>query len=119
VTLRFATRDPENDGSIEGVVNDQSVLDTNGTVLITAREIKARQPKIVTAMASASGSFRLEGLPAGRFIVHAYRDRNGDGRLDPGRPFPVLRSERRSRESDTLRVRPRWPLEGLRLELPR
>lgn len=117
--VRFATRDPENDGSIEGVVRDESETDTTGPIIVTAREIKLRSPKVVTAVAGASGGFALQGLPAGRFIVHAYRDRNANGRSDPGLPFPLQPSERRSLESDTLRVRPRWPLEGLELRLPR
>lgn len=119
VTVRFATRDPENDGSIEGVVEDASEADTTGPIIVTAREIKQRQPKVVTTAAGASGKFALQGLPAGRFIVHAFRDRNANGRLDLGLPFPLNVSERRSHDSDTLRVRPRWPLEGLQLRLPR
>jgi hypothetical protein len=119
VTVRFATRDPENDGSIEGVVADESEADSTGPVIVMAREIKLRQPRIVTAIAGPSGRFVLQGLPAGRFIVHAFRDRNANGRFDPGLPFPRAPSERRTQESDTLRVRPRWPLEGLQLRLPR
>jgi hypothetical protein len=119
VTVRFTTRDPENDGSIEGVVEDESEADTTGPIIVAAREVKVRQPKIITATAGVSGSFVLQGLPAGRFIVHAYRDRNANGRFDPGLPFPLNPSERRTMDSDTLRVRPRWPLEGLRLRLPR
>ncbi|MCU0452654.1 MAG: Ig-like domain-containing protein [Bacteroidetes bacterium] len=119
VTLRFATRDPENDGSIEGMVVDESDSDTSGPVIVLAREVKIRQPKIVTSIASQTGAFRLEGLSAGRFLVHAFRDRNANARLDPGRPYPLEPSERRSLTSDTLRVRPRWPLEGLRIRIPR
>jgi hypothetical protein len=118
-SLRLATRDPENDGSIEGRVEDEDLTDTTGTILIVAREIKTRQARIVTSPASSTGAFRVGGLPAGRFIVHAFRDRNLNGRLDPGIPFPVVPSERRSLDSDTVRVRPRWPLEGLRLRLMR
>ncbi len=119
LTLHLATRDPQTDGSIEGIVVEESPTDTTGPIIVTAREIKARQAKVVRAVASPSGTFRVDGLPAGRFIVHAYRDRNDNGVWDAGRPFPVEPSERRTLDSDTLRVRPRWPLEGLRLRLSR
>lgn len=119
LALHLATRDVDNDGSIEGWVADESLTDTSGRIIVMAREIKQRQPQIITTRAASTGVFRLEGLSAGRFVLHAYRDRNANGVLDPGKPFPFEPSERRSALSDTLRVRPRWPLEGLSIRIPR
>ncbi|MEK6651124.1 MAG: Ig-like domain-containing protein [Bacteroidota bacterium] len=119
LTLHLATRDVDNDGSIEGRVVDEGRTDTSGHIMVVAREIKQRQPQIIAASAASMGSFRLEGLSAGRFVVYSYRDRNANGILDAGKPFPFVPSERRSALSDTLRVRPRWPLEGLSIRIPR
>jgi hypothetical protein len=119
ITLHLATRDSDNDGSIEGRVIDESQADTSGQIIVVAREIKQHQAQVITAMAASSGAFRLEGLAAGRFVVHAFRDRNANEILDVGLPFPFIPADRRSDLSDTLRVRPRWPLEGLSIRIPR
>jgi hypothetical protein len=118
LTIRFQTEDVYNTGTIEGRVIDDAPVDTAGTMFIVAAGSGREASRPVRTTAAADGSFTIRRLVPGQYTVHAFRDRNGDGVYDPGLPYPYRASERRSNESDTLKVRSRWPLEGVLLHLP-
>ncbi len=116
-SVRFRTEDVYDTGSIEGTVTDQSLRDTTGELFVVARDVRAKNARAITVRCSSGGSFVVQRLKPGEYTVHAFRDRNGNSSFDPGTPYPFRPAERRSMISDTLKVRSRWPLEGVKLRI--
>jgi uncharacterized protein (DUF2141 family) len=116
-TIRFETLDAEALSSIEGIVIDTNAAESRATIVVTAEDVDAKVQKSHTTSANQSGNFYIGQLEEGRYIVHAYRDQNRNGKYDAGSPHPFVGSERFNYASDTLKVRARWPLEGVRIEL--
>jgi hypothetical protein len=114
---RFETLDVEDLSSVEGVVIDGNKSDTTGSLYVTARQIGEAAPKQYMEAADATGKFLFSQIAEGRYVFQSFRDRNNNGKYDSGRPFPFIYSERFSPFSDTLKIRARWPLEGLKIEL--
>jgi len=114
---RFETLDIEDLSSVEGMVIDKNNMDTAGRVYVTALPIKANAPKQYMVAADATGRFLFPQIAEGQYVFQAFRDRNNNGKYDSGKPFPFVSSERFSAYSDTLKVRARWPLEGVRIEM--
>ena len=56
-------------------------------------------------------------VPAGRYRVFAFWDRDGDGRWNPGRSRPFLPAERFGVYPDTVGVRARWRTEGIDIHM--
>ena len=115
--FRFQTLDEESFSSIEGFVNDMSLTDLKGDIILVARNVSRKEPKDYTAHLSKTGSFVLNDLLEGKYILQAFRDRNGDKQYSTGRVFPFQTSERFTEFPDTLKLRARWPLEGVELKL--
>jgi hypothetical protein len=67
--------------------------------------------------ADASGGFSFEPLPEGRYVLWAFVDRNGNLAYDCGRPHPVKFAEPFGLLADTLKLRPRWPIDGVRIDV--
>jgi hypothetical protein len=114
---RFETLDIEDMSSIEGTVVDSSVTDTEGRVYVTAVQIGERDSESYTVPTDATGHFIFPVVAEGSYVFQAFRDRNKNGKYDSGTPFPFVFSERLSQRSDTLKVRARWPLEGVKILL--
>jgi len=116
-TLRFSTVDPERFGRLEGVLADESRSDTVGNFYITAREISMRDAEPRPIRIETPGPFIFDSIVEGRYVIEAYRDRNGNKKFDAGHPYPFARSERFVVHQDTIKLRARWPVEGLKLHL--
>ncbi len=115
--IRFETLDAEALSSIEGTVVDRDTADAVGIVYVIADAVDVKEPKSFTTTTLRTGAFIIPEIEEGRYVVHAFRDRNSNGTYDVGKPFPFVRSERFNYTADTLKVRARWPLEGVRVEL--
>jgi hypothetical protein len=113
----FETLDIEDLSSVEGMVIDENKIDTAGHVYVTAVQIGATTPKQYIAAADATGKILFPQIAEGRYVFQSFRDRNNNGTFDSGKPFPFVYSERFSSFSDTLKIRARWPLEGLKIEM--
>jgi hypothetical protein len=113
----FETLDVEDMSSIEGVVADVNKSDTAGSLYATAVQVGEKNPKRYTVVADASGRFVFPLVVEGRYTFQSFRDRNNNGMYDSGKPYPFVYSERLSLFSDTLKVRARWPLEGVHILL--
>lgn len=116
-SYRFQTLDAELLSSIEGRVVDRSTADTSGTIVLIAENVGALSQRTFTMQLSRPGEFAFRNLGEGQYLLRAYRDRNGNGVFDAGRPFPFQSSERFAVYPDTLKLRARWPLEGVTIEL--
>jgi hypothetical protein len=115
--VHFETLDQEALSSIEGVVVDREAAGSKGPIVVIADAVNVKTSVAYSSIAGTDGSFAILGLEEGRYVVHAFRDRNSNGILDCGKPYPFVRSERFNYAPDTLKVRARWPLEGIRIEL--
>jgi hypothetical protein len=94
-----------------------SLTDLKGDIILVARNVSRKEPKEYTAHLSKTGPFVLNDLLEGKYILQAFRDRNGDKQYSTGRVFPFQSSERFTEFPDTLKLRARWPLEGIELKL--
>jgi hypothetical protein len=114
---RFETFDIEDMSSVEGIVIDSSKTDIEGHLYVTAVQIAENNPNYYVASVDATGKFIFPIVAEGHYVFQAFRDRNLNGIHDSGKPFPFVYSERLSPLSDTLKVRARWPLEGVTILL--
>ena len=114
---RFETLDIEDMSSVEGTVVDSNTTDTVGRLYVTAFEIGEKNPNYYIEAADATGKFVFPIVAEGHYMCQAFRDRNKNGMYDSGKPFPFIFSERLSPLSDTLKVRARWPLEGVKIQM--
>ncbi len=114
---RFETFDIEDLSSVEGIVVDKNKIDTTGHLYVVASQIGEKKPKQYIVTTDATGNFLFPQVTEGRYIFQSFRDRNNNGKYDSGKPFPFIYSERFSSFSDTLKVRARWPLEGVKIEM--
>jgi hypothetical protein len=114
---RFQTLDEEQLSSIEGFVRDDNPTDTVGDVYLIAENIAQQTRKTYQIKLGRPGPFALRDILEGSYVLHAFRDRNGDRNYGPGRPYPFVRSERFTYYPDTLKLRARWPLDDVQLIL--
>ncbi len=115
--IRFETLDADVLSSIEGSVVDADTADAGGTIIVQADGVDEKGVRTVSAVARRDGTFVIPEIEEGRYVIHAFRDRNLDGEYNVGRPYPFVPSERFGYGADTLKVRARWPLEGVRIDL--
>ena len=114
---RFETLDIEDLSSVEGIVIDKNKTDTTGHLYVTAVQIGERNPKHYIVATDATGYFLFPQIAEGHYVFQSFRDRNSNGEYDSGKPFPFVYSERTSSFSDTIKVRARWPVEGVKIEM--
>jgi len=114
---RFETLDIEDMSSVEGTVVDLNTTDTAGRLYVTASQVYGKDPNYYIEPADATGKFVFPIVAEGHYVFQAFRDRNKNGMYDPGKPFPFIFSERLSPLSDTLKVRARWTLEGVKIQM--
>ncbi|MDH4071337.1 MAG: Ig-like domain-containing protein, partial [Ignavibacteria bacterium] len=112
---RFTTFNPDRSGELEGVTQDLN-LSAAGPVVVTVRRISDRKESALVQ--DSPGKFHFPELAAGHFVVTAYRDEDSSGAYTFGLPFPFHPSERFVVGSDTVKVRPRWSVEGVSLIIP-
>jgi hypothetical protein len=114
---RFETFDIEDMSSIEGTVIDLNTTDTVGGLYVTASQIGKKNVNYCIRAIDVTGKFVFPVVTEGYYVFQAFRDRNKNGVYDSGKPFPFVLSERLSMLSDTLKVRARWPLEGVKIRI--
>ncbi len=115
-TIRFETLDAELLSGIEGGLIDRDRMGT-GKMIIRAESPGKKEAVVYTTAATTQGSFVLSEMKDGQYVLSAFRDANGNGKHDRGLPFPFIQSERFTVYPDTLKLRARWPLEGVKLEI--
>jgi hypothetical protein len=116
-TKHFKMTEEKSLSSIQGKVVDAD-SGVQGSVHILATDISKGNAKPREVVIDAPGAFEFSFLPEGRYTLSAYRDADGDNKYSYGKPFPLRRAERFSLPSDTLKVRARWPLEGVVIKIP-
>ncbi|MEK6755085.1 MAG: Ig-like domain-containing protein [Bacteroidota bacterium] len=115
--VRFQTVDQELFSSIMGVVADKSSSDRIGPITLYAENVSRKNAKPYAIVLQQEGAFAVKDIVEGQYVLHAFRDRNQNQKYDAGSLFPYARSERFVYYPDTLKVRARWPIEGVQLIL--
>ncbi len=113
----FATLDPELLSSVEGTVVDREPAIALARYIVIADQVDTRSAKSYSAIADQNGNFTFGGMSEGRYVLWTYQDRNFNRHYDAGRPVPFVGSERFGYAPDTLKLRARWPLEGVKIEI--
>jgi hypothetical protein len=103
-------------GSIKGEVTDQ-MKSASGAVVVTLIPISSAAGKMKKQVLYSPGPFSFMEVPEGTYTFFTYRDEDGNGVYTYGKVHPFMPSERFSYYQDTLKVRARWPLEGVVLKL--
>ncbi len=113
--IRFHTVDEGSLSSLSGDIADESTTDARGRFFVTARNLAESESR--TIILGGAGKFAFSDLKEGRYVLTAFRDRDGNGAYSYGKPFPFMTAERFLVYPDTLTLRARWPLEGVSLHL--
>ena len=110
----FQTVQKESLGSIEGTVADDEDA-ARGPIRLIAAELSRKQMNPYRTALEKPGTFLLENILEGSYVLSGFRDSDSDGVYTPGRPYPFSPSERFVIYPETLSVRARWPLEGVQV----
>ena len=113
--VRFETMDIKTAGVIEGSVKDERM--STGEIVLTARNVGAADSTWRILRLPGPGSFVLKDLPEGLYALQAFRDADSTGAYSFGMPFPFVPSERFTVFPDTVKVRARWGVESVTLQL--
>jgi hypothetical protein len=111
VDYNLETVGEESMGSISGVVTDDAAGAT-GAVFVMANNISVSSISRVLRYDSLR-AFIFQNLIEGQYTLSAFRDEDGNGSYSYGKPFPYVKAERFTVYRDTLKLRARWPLEGV------
>jgi len=113
---KFQTLDEGRVSSMKGSVLDE-MPGGAGRVFLSAVNISEPQAKPRRLILDRPGEFTLEGIVEGRYVVSVFRDADSNGVFSAGLPFPHRSAERFALFPDTLKLRARWPLEGVVIRL--
>lgn len=111
---RFQTMDWRKLGSIRGKVEDPLDVDKS-PIFIAAVSVSDKTAVPVVKRLGSVGEFSFDNLVEGQYVLRAFRDVDGNGKYTFGRSFPFMPSERFAAYPDTIKVRARWPVEGIAL----
>lgn len=113
---RFQTLDAEELSSINGMVLFERPGSQLDNLYVTAIRVDGAKQnyKVKT---DKKGGFSIPNMNEGKYVVQAFVDRNNNGEYDRGKPYPFEYSEKLSVFSDTLKLRARWPLDGVIIKM--
>ncbi len=116
-TRKYSIRtiDPELLSSIEGLVIDPDTLHSDRYVVVA--ENTSTKIKKTSRLATQRGKkFLFSQLEPGEYRLKAFQDDYNSGVYFSGKPFPFIPSERFAVYPDSVKVRARWPVEGVRIK---
>ncbi len=113
----FFTISEDEFGSMKGTVIDKARDATGGYELILT-DVQKRTSAPLHLHVDSAGTFLWEHLREGKYLLWGFNDRDGSGKYNGGSVYPFQPSERFAVYPDTLKIRMRWPLEGVGLRLP-
>lgn len=108
----FQTAEERLLSEISGEVRDESGAAT-GKIILRATNVSRKDIRPESLILEKPGSFRFRNIFDGRYILEGFIDADSDGRYGLGSVAPFQPSERFLIYPDTLKVRARWPLEGV------
>lgn len=117
IVIRFETVDRNQFGSLEGEVLDETGIKLETAIIVRARGVRGRDGGAYEARLLGSGKIQIPKIAEGSYIVSAFRDDDNNGKYSYGNPFPFQPSELFAFYPDTIKVRARWPVEGVIIRL--
>jgi hypothetical protein len=114
VQLKFQTIEERSLSEMKGVVSDESKTDS-GKIYIYAFNLTKKEIKPKVVFIKKPGTFSFQNLMEGKYSITSFRDADANGLFTYGKIFPFKSAERFVNNSDTLKVRARWPLEGIQI----
>ncbi len=109
-TYKLETLDEIDLVSVEGKIDLQK---TANDVYILLDNLKTTLR--LKKLADKNGNFKFKSVPPGNYYVWAFKDENKNGKYDFGSLEKHTYSEKFTFRSDTLKVRPRWPIKNVNL----
>jgi len=103
-------------GSLKGKVIEEGG-ERAGKIRITASEITSKTIPSRQVAVDTAGIFEFPYLQEGKYVLSAFHDADGDGRYTYGKISPFRKSERFTAQPETVKVRARWPVEGILLRI--
>lgn len=116
--VHFQTQDLRMTGIVGGTVTDTHPADSSAVVL-TIRSIDLTPARQRAMRLKRPSPFLFDRLREGKYVLGAYRDRDGNGEYSYGLPHPFLPAESFTLSPDTVKVRARWNVEGVRVPFDR
>jgi hypothetical protein len=117
LSRKFRTIDKKKLGEIRGIVRDnpKDTLDENVVIEINKLNSVTKSSKILES--KKSGNYIFEDLEEGQYVIGAFTDEKNNGLFDYGKIYPYVRPERFIFYPDTIKVRARWPVDGINLKI--
>lgn len=113
--IHFRTFDYRVTGSLEGTAFADTTV--HAPIILTAIGLDVN-PQVKKYLHLAKpGPFTFDRLIEGRWTVNGFRDILGTGTYDYGQPFPFRPSAPFGVSMDTVKVRARWTVGGVRVEI--
>jgi hypothetical protein len=117
IVVSFETVDKKQFGSLDGEVVDETGDKVQAPIIIQAKEVSEKDRRAYEAKILRHGRFQIPRIEEGSYILSAFRDDDNNGRYSYGKPFPFQPSEIFTFYPDTIKVRARWPVEGIVVRL--
>lgn len=115
LVVSFRTSDVRTTGSLEGIVRADTLL--RDPIYITATTIDQTPQVIRTIRRERPGPFAMDRLPEGKWTVGGFVDVARNEAYDFGQVFPFKPSGPFGVSADTVKVRARWGVQGVMLDL--
>jgi hypothetical protein len=101
--LSFSIYAPDSMGTVTG----ELLTKVNAQYIIRVLRLK-NHAEVASTVTAGSGSFRIELLPVGKYLLGVARDVNRDSLVTNGRMWPFEFSEPFIISTDTIAIRARW-----------
>lgn len=111
-TFTFHTIDPDMVSSIEGLLLDADTSHVDRYIVVAQNKVATLRAPI-QIKAQRAQPFLIPNLPEGEYRLNAFQDVQNTGIYSSGRPYPFVPAERFAVYPDSIKVRVRWPVEGV------
>jgi hypothetical protein len=114
--IKFRTIDKKKLSEIRGLVRSGPIDSLNANAIVEIKKLNSITKFSKKLVFKKQGEFVFEDLEEGQYVLDAFLSKNGNGLYDYGKVFPYKPSEKFVLYPDTVKVRARWPVEGIILK---
>jgi hypothetical protein len=112
----FASRFTVMDRDMLGAIEGELITQQDTTFTITFDRLGSTRERYLLTQ-KGGGLFRIGNIPEGQYTIWAFRDEDGDGEYYYGEVFPFTGSDPFIIHPDTVRVRARWTVDGIIMDM--
>jgi predicted amidohydrolase len=113
---KFKTIDRRKLSEVRGIVISAPIDTLNEVAVVEIKKINAIVKSSKKLTFKKQADFVFEDLEEGQYVIAAFLSKNGNGLYDYGKVFPYRPAEKFIFYPDTVKVRARWPVEGIILK---